>query len=419
MLQHALKKLSKDQSGQTLIVTALCMTVLIGFVSLGVDVGMLLRAKTNLQKVADDAAIAGAAELLKSGNWNTAALTSATQNGITSGVTVSLGTTYHPGAVKVDVTQSQQTYLAALFGVQSATVTATAAAGLVNSGAACLYALNTSPKLNQGLVINGGSGNGIIMPNCGLYVNSGLVLNSNGSGGGATITAKYIGAVSWNHQGNPNPVPLTPIVPVNDPLAGYWPTPTCSTVLSDPKLINGGQIQPGCYAGLTAGGSTSFAPGLYVIRGNVNISVSSTNNTGVTFFVDSLNQGSLTCPQCAFTGTFTAPPFGSGTSTGTAIPGTCSFSNGCNGLLLWDTEVTTNTGNQSSPVTIGTSNATTTLTGIVYLPTAALTLSGGNSSTLDAAIVAASYTLNGNITINSYALGAGGATPFSSAALVE
>jgi Flp pilus assembly protein TadG len=400
MRSNVLKNLREDESGQTLIFTALCITVLIGFVSLAIDVGVAFRAKTDLQKVADDAAIAGAAEI-KTGNWSAAALASAAQNGVTSGVTVTLGAPYHPGAVYVAITQSQQTYLAPIFGVSNVPVGAQAAAGLVNSGNACLYALDTSAKNNNGLVINGqGSGAGIVMPTCGMYVNSGIVLNGTNS----SITAKFVGGVSVTDPHNGiTPAPITGIVPVNDPLASYWPQPPSGASQGN-QTFSSGIVPPGTYGNLTVSGTASFSPGLYVIQGRLNVNVSTTS-TGVTFFVDNANGGTLNCSQCALNGNFTAPPLGNG------FTGTCSLSGGCDGLLLWDTESAAST----QPVTFGT----VTLTGILYLPSAALKFNGNGTTTLNSAIVAASYVLDGSVTMNNYALNAGGVTPFSSAALVE
>jgi len=123
------------ESGQALIITSLVFVLLIGFVGLCVDAGLLLRAKTNLQKVADAAAVAGAAEYT-SGNWSAAAQDSAAQNGINCAATgiicnVSIGTTAHPTAVSVYIAQPQQIYLASLFGYSTITVGAHAAAGLI------------------------------------------------------------------------------------------------------------------------------------------------------------------------------------------------------------------------------------------------------------------------------------------------
>ena len=78
-------KILRGENGQTLVIAALCMTCLMGFVALSVDVGLMLRAKRVLQTAADSAAIAGAAELV-SGTWSAAALADAAQNGVTNGV---------------------------------------------------------------------------------------------------------------------------------------------------------------------------------------------------------------------------------------------------------------------------------------------------------------------------------------------
>src|SRR5581483_1805437 len=49
-----------DESGQMLVLTAVCMTVLMGFLALAIDVGILFRARRNVQIAADAGAIAGA-----------------------------------------------------------------------------------------------------------------------------------------------------------------------------------------------------------------------------------------------------------------------------------------------------------------------------------------------------------------------
>ena len=48
--------------------TALSMTVLVGFLALAIDVGMLFRAKRNMQIAADAAAIAGALDYKYNGS---------------------------------------------------------------------------------------------------------------------------------------------------------------------------------------------------------------------------------------------------------------------------------------------------------------------------------------------------------------
>ena len=53
----------KRRDGQSLIMTALLMAAIFGFAALSIDVGSLVLTKSDLQKVADSAALAGGQEL--------------------------------------------------------------------------------------------------------------------------------------------------------------------------------------------------------------------------------------------------------------------------------------------------------------------------------------------------------------------
>lgn len=86
-----MKKINRE-SGVTLILVALSMTVLIGFMAFATDVGVLLHQRREVQTAADSAAIAGATEALAEGNptsltgseW-AAAANDAALNGYTAG----------------------------------------------------------------------------------------------------------------------------------------------------------------------------------------------------------------------------------------------------------------------------------------------------------------------------------------------
>lgn len=60
---NALLKVVNRKEGQSLVITALLMAVLLGSVALSADVGLLFLTKSNLQNAADAAALAGASEL--------------------------------------------------------------------------------------------------------------------------------------------------------------------------------------------------------------------------------------------------------------------------------------------------------------------------------------------------------------------
>lgn len=60
---NLLVKMLRKKDGQSLIITAMLMVVLLGSAALAVDVGSLFLSKSNLQNAADAAALAGASEL--------------------------------------------------------------------------------------------------------------------------------------------------------------------------------------------------------------------------------------------------------------------------------------------------------------------------------------------------------------------
>ena len=57
-------RILRDENGQTLVLTALCGSALLGFMALALDVGVLFHTKRNLQTAADAAALAGAQNYL-------------------------------------------------------------------------------------------------------------------------------------------------------------------------------------------------------------------------------------------------------------------------------------------------------------------------------------------------------------------
>ena len=62
----------REESGTVLVLSALLMTALLGFVALATDVGLLLHAKRDMQIAADAAAIAGALDYKYNGSTSSA-----------------------------------------------------------------------------------------------------------------------------------------------------------------------------------------------------------------------------------------------------------------------------------------------------------------------------------------------------------
>ena len=128
-------KFLRNENGQTLVLTALCMTAMLGFMALALDVGLLFRARRNMQTAADSAAIAGAQDYM----WNASTTTARTQaknastaNGYTDGasgavVTVNIPPTSGPntgsaGFIEAIVSQPVSTVFMGMFSRSSVNV---------------------------------------------------------------------------------------------------------------------------------------------------------------------------------------------------------------------------------------------------------------------------------------------------------
>jgi uncharacterized membrane protein len=91
-------RMPHNEKGQVLLLAALCMMVLIGFLGLAIDLGLFFRVKRNMQIAADAAATAGALDYYyhqSSASATSAATAAAAQNGVNDGsggaaVTVSI-----------------------------------------------------------------------------------------------------------------------------------------------------------------------------------------------------------------------------------------------------------------------------------------------------------------------------------------
>ena len=152
-----LRTFAAEQTGQVLVITALCMVVLLGFVGFAVDVGHVRLVKSQMQSAADAAALAGGLEIRVCSTtpgcpaMQSAVQTAMVENGMPgaaflsnctgtpgSGTTVMLNDP--PCAVSTDpnsgdtkyveavVTQNVTTYFASIFGFNNIKVSARAEA---------------------------------------------------------------------------------------------------------------------------------------------------------------------------------------------------------------------------------------------------------------------------------------------------
>ncbi len=389
----------RDESGQTMILALVCMTVLMGFVGLATDIGVMFKVKRNMQIAADSAAIAAATEL-NYGDMVAAGQAAASQNGETNGVngaTVAInnGPTSGPFAgnpsyVEAIVTQTQPTFFAQLFNQLSMNVSARAVATL--GPAQGIYTLSPA---GTDLTLNGMT---VSMPTGMIADNSasdptGLAANS------GTLAAQFIGVVGGYTNGGATvtPTPVAGITPINDPL-GYLTPPAFAPAacLPDPAPTVTITLAPGCYNGLTIGGAgntVTLSPGIYIINGALTITGTPIiDGTGVTFYFPtptaSLNDAGTE------TWDITAP---------TAAP--------YDGLLFYEDPSDVN------PLTFNNAN-NSILEGVIYAPSANVTINADTTTTLYESIDAASVTLNGPGTLQDYA-SINNSTVLTAAQLVE
>jgi Flp pilus assembly protein TadG len=398
----AITKRKGKERGQALIFVLLCLTCLLGFLGLATDVGTWLNAKRRIQTAADSAAIAGAAEL-NYGDVTAAAKADSASNGLAdgaNGTTVSVNNPPKNGPhannakyVEVIVSQSQPTFFAKLFNLNSVTVGARAVAFL-GSGQGCIITLGTSGT-DVSLTGNGS----IQAAQCGVSANSSSSSALSASGNGS-LTAKSIGVVggySTSGNGSVSPTPVTGMVPVNDPLA-FLSEPTisggCNTALSASSNTTVIWSQ-GCYSGISASGNAvvTLNPGTYILNGG---SLSFTGNasvtgSGVTFFLT--NGASISMS-------------GNG-----ALQLSAPTSGAYNSILFFQSR----SDNTAESIT---GNGSAVLQGILYFPDSTLTLTGNGSSQLAVDLVASAVSLSGNGQLQSYAT-INPTSPITAGTLVE
>ncbi len=381
--------------------------------ALALDVGLLFRAKRNLQIVADAAATAGAQNLNYGLSASTAAQAAATRNGVTNGVDGAVVTVNSPPlagantscATCVEVVVSEPnptTFVGMITGNNSVTVAARAVGG-TSSGKGCVYTLN---KTGQD-IYDSGSGN-ISIPSCGIIDDSSSSGSTNAfvNSGSGTITASsvlVVGGYSESHPGSISPTPTTGTIPVSDPLSGLTaPTFNAASCLSDPHVNSTTTIGPAssggtiCYNGLTisaGSGTVTLNPGIYVINGKLSLTgAAPVTGTGVTFYLPS-NGDQLSMSESGSV-TLTAPTSGT-----------------YNGILFFQ-------GRSDTTALSITAAGASTLKGIIYAPKATLSLSGSGASAFYTSIVVGAINFTGSLNLQDYALVNSG-QPLRSPVLVE
>lgn len=190
-------KILRDEEGQMLILTVLSMTVLLGILAFATDIGVLFRAKRNMQITADAAATAGALDLeygsatsaVQKDATNAANINLTAFNYSTGSATVTINVPpvngYHTTGPYVEaiVTTPNPTFFMNLFGFNNMNVTARAVAGVVSNNDNCIIA-NNQITFQGSATVNTASGGTA----CGIQDNGNLSV----VGSGNTIDAAYV-----------------------------------------------------------------------------------------------------------------------------------------------------------------------------------------------------------------------------------
>ena len=401
----------RDESGQVLVLTALSLTVILGFMALAIDVGLLFRARWNMQIAADAAAIAGAMDYLynqSSTSAVAAAKAAAAQNGVTDGsngavVNISTPPADGPNAgnaayVEASVYAPNPTFFMKLFHVDLVNVSARAVAGTPTATSACIWLTKTS---GTALYLQGSYD--IESPGCGIYVNSPTSNAISITGGGGTVNASYLNVVGNSipsHQTSPTPATLN-VAPRTNPFGNLTgPTPanggcgagntnSVTTVTSSTSLLMASGVA--CFSKSVTLSAVTLGPGIYVFENGVTISGQVTVNSGtLDIYSGSFNQSNGTL-------SLTAPT--SGTYNGIAVMQPASNTN-------------------QLQIQFGSSNET--LDGMIYAPGAQLYMQDHGGGVSATGVVAASLYIKSSILdIPSYAVAHPSTAPNRAVTLVE
>jgi Flp pilus assembly protein TadG len=434
--------MQRKQSGQVLVSAALMLVVLLGFVGLGIDMGVMRYEKRMQQTAADGAAIAAATNLAPYTGNQAAALNASATNGFTDNtgggacvapptglavgsvtVTVCNPPSQGPHAgvgnnqyVEVFVSSGQPTYFMKIFGVGSETVTARAVAtnrsgGTNGSTTGCLYTLGAPSSSIEGVNINGNAT--LYAPSCGIVDNG----NYNTQGNSLQVTANSFGVSGSRQVSGPggsvtctdgsSTCPTFDAPAAGDPMSSITPPCTTPCTLGTSITIDGNGNFTGAGVTYTApakkngAGVYTISPGTY---SSISISGTGGGNTVVfspgTYIID--GPGGLSIPGNAtitgnpvtfyFTGSATINMTGNPSINLTA-PSTGTYA----GILMWQDKLDTNT---TGPSLGGNSGAQ--FNGILYFPSDQVTFFGTNNSLSVGVVVADSLSLSGtpNVTFN-------------------
>lgn len=394
-LFHKLSGFRKSQDGNTAIMFALTLPIVVGAAGLGVETGYWYFMDRELQTAADVAAYAAAVEKRggsTNSNIDAAALSEAEAHGFnhaTGSITVNhpptSGTHQNSSSVEVILSMPAERFFSAIYSTEEVTLHARGVASYSSGGDACILGLDPTAA---GTVTF--TGNALTMINgCNVMSNS-LANDSLIVSGSADVTVPCVLAAGGTSTDDGLTLtsctePQANVPPANDPYVNKTPPTVSGSCLTLPSSNAAATLSPGRYCGGgNLKGTKTFNPGVYIIDGGtfrINASAN-VSGSGVTFY---LTNGATVDFNGTATITLSAPTSGS-----------------YRGLLFW--------GDKNNPYNSNKFNGTAAskLTGAIYLPNQDMEFLGnfsGNNGCLR--VVARTVKFTGNTTMNSDCSAAG------------
>ena len=281
-MRNCLSKLWHDKRGNTIIIAAAALPLLIGSAGLATDTIQWALWKRQLQRAADSAAIAGVYERAASANSTTgvpAAVTKDLSLNQHTGMTLQSGypaITYPADSgssksqVNVVLAVKRPLAFSSMFMTNAPLIKTTAQAATVGTpGEFCVLSLQNNSK--TGIQA---TGNGSIVMDCGMMTNS-TATNAAAGQGSSSVTATVLAAAGGIQQSsNWHVTSYQPYSPaLDDPYAALTPDANdfSSCAANPPGLNASGQTISGggCYSSLSVGSNKSLTlkDGTYIISG--------------------------------------------------------------------------------------------------------------------------------------------------------
>ena len=420
-------KQRRNENGQALVMTALSMVVMLGFMALATDVGLLFHSKRNLQIAADAAATAAALDYLYNGSATSAVSAgqaAAAANGVTNGSGGAVVTINDPplsgpnagtaGFFEAIVSTPNPTFFVqAITSGGSFTVAARAVAATPSNSNDCIYISN--PTASDVFHLQGSAT--LSATNCNIYVNSNSASAVKVTGNSSTVSAGTFDVVGGYSGHQTSPTPITTNSPTqSDPLGNLTgPTPpgACTTTSTATTVSAGALVT-------TAGGVVCFTNAVTLNNGVV-----MSGSTGGTVYV--FENGVTIATGATVT-------FGSG-SIGSATNGAVmdlyggTLNQNSNSLLnsFAPTSGTYNgvsilqpLSNTTTPLQVQFGSNNETLDGMIYAPGVEVDLQDNGGGVTASGVFANTMVIkSSSLTIPSYSAANGGTTPLRIVSMVE